>query len=90
MTGRGSRPISCRIFLSLFVRAMRRACAPTKGLGLGLAIVRNLLELHGGSVQAMNREDRPGAIFKFVLPLNVSGSKPASSQQAPRFLQRRA
>jgi signal transduction histidine kinase/DNA-binding NarL/FixJ family response regulator len=41
-----------------------------RGLGLGLAIVRNLLQLHGGTVQAMNREDSPGAVFKVVLPLN--------------------
>ena len=39
-----------------------------RGLGLGLAIVRKLLQLHGGTVQAMNREDCPGALFKVVLP----------------------
>ena len=40
-----------------------------QGLGLGLTIVRHLLEMHGGGIQAMNREDVSGAIFKAVLPL---------------------
>jgi signal transduction histidine kinase len=44
-----------------------------QGLGLGLTIVRRLAEMHGGSVQAMNREDGPGAIFKVILP-SVSSS----------------
>ena len=38
------------------------------GLGLGLAIVRHLVELHGGTVEARNREDRPGAVFVVRLP----------------------
>lgn len=39
------------------------------GLGLGLAIVRHLLELHGGSIKAENREDASGAILTISLPL---------------------
>jgi CheY-like chemotaxis protein/anti-sigma regulatory factor (Ser/Thr protein kinase) len=38
------------------------------GLGLGLAIVRHLVELHGGTVEAANREGRSGAVFKVRLP----------------------
>jgi signal transduction histidine kinase/two-component SAPR family response regulator len=39
------------------------------GLGLGLSIVRFLVEMHGGKVAGMNREDRSGAILKATLPL---------------------
>jgi CheY-like chemotaxis protein len=39
------------------------------GLGLGLAIVRHLVELHGGTIGAENRTDRTGAVFTISLPL---------------------
>ena len=38
------------------------------GLGLGLAIARLLVELHGGDIQAANREDGSGAVVTVSLP----------------------
>ncbi len=39
------------------------------GLGLGLAITRHLVELHGGSISAENRKDRSGASFRVEIPV---------------------
>ncbi|MDZ8054783.1 MAG: ATP-binding protein [Aulosira sp. ZfuVER01] len=39
------------------------------GLGLGLAIVRHLVELHGGSVQVDSAGEQQGATFTVKLPL---------------------
>lgn len=42
------------------------------GLGLGLAIVRHLVELHGGSVSAESEGEDRGATFRVRLPLMLS------------------
>lgn len=52
------------------------------GLGLGLAIVRHLVELHGGSVAAESAGENQGAIFTVRLPL-LTESKPLAHQPAP-------
>jgi len=43
------------------------------GLGLGLAIVRHLVELHGGVISAENAVNGSGAIFTMRLPLPSKG-----------------
>ncbi|MGH9407102.1 MAG: response regulator [Terriglobia bacterium] len=41
-----------------------------RGLGLGLAIARHLVEMHGGTIQARNREGTIGAIFTVRIPMS--------------------
>jgi PAS domain S-box-containing protein len=49
------------------------------GLGLGLSIVRHLVEAHGGRVEAGNRTDRSGARFSVFLPRRPSDETAAPS-----------
>jgi len=49
------------------------------GLGLGLAIVRHLIELHGGTIRAESAGTGHGTVMRIRLPLDVSlelGSAP--------------
>jgi signal transduction histidine kinase len=49
------------------------------GLGLGLAIVRQLVELHGGRVRAASPGKGNGSTFTVTLPVSVSGEGPAAA-----------
>jgi CheY-like chemotaxis protein len=46
------------------------------GLGLGMAIVRHLVELHGGTVQADSRGENQGATFTLTLPMQLDAPPP--------------
>ena len=59
------------------------------GLGLGLAIVRHLVELHGGTVHAESHGEGLGATFALTLPWSARGERarttaPAVPVAAPR------
>ncbi len=50
---------------------VKQARTGVKGLGLGLSIVRTLVELHGGTIEARNGSEG-GAELYFTLPLRVT------------------
>ncbi|WP_017655909.1 ATP-binding protein [Fortiea contorta] len=52
-----------------FRQADSSSTRPHGGLGLGLAIVQHLVELHGGTVQVDSQGEQQGAIFTVLLPL---------------------
>jgi CheY-like chemotaxis protein len=54
------------------------------GLGLGLTLVRELVELHGGTVHAASAGENLGATFTIVLPVPALLLVPAWSEAEPR------
>jgi PAS domain S-box-containing protein len=56
------------------------------GLGLGLAIVHNLIELHGGTVEASSAGSDRGATFTITLPQVREMHDPVSVPPRPRLV----
>ncbi len=60
----------------------------TGGLGLGLSIVKHLIELHGGTVTAASAGVNQGSTFRIRLPLMIVHPMPRSQErQHPRAAQ---
>jgi PAS domain S-box-containing protein len=82
-----------REFLPHIFERFRQADAGTTrehgGLGLGLAIARNLVEMHGGSIQAASDGPGTGSTFRVNLPVMiVHADTPLERRVHPRGLDR--
>jgi CheY-like chemotaxis protein len=65
-----------------FVQAESAATRRHGGLGLGLSIVRNLVEMHGGTVAVDSAGEGRGATFTIVLPVATAAAKESSRSTA--------
>jgi signal transduction histidine kinase/ActR/RegA family two-component response regulator len=77
--GAGIKP---EFFPHMFERFRQQDSSTTRrhtGLGLGLAIVRQLVELHGGSVRADSAGENKGATFTVELPITAANHPAADA-----------
>ena len=82
-TGRG---IAAELLPNVFDRFRQGDASLTRtepGLGIGLALVRHLVEMHGGTVRADSEGDGRGATFTVRLPRRTTGSPPAPFARGP-------
>jgi signal transduction histidine kinase/CheY-like chemotaxis protein len=90
-TGRGISPDFLPFVFERFRQSDASSARRHGGLGLGLALVRELVELHGGTVHAESPGDHQGATFTIDLPTAMSpevrhnhvGHAPMASIAAP-------
>jgi PAS domain S-box-containing protein len=73
-TGRGISPQFLPYVFDRFRQADSSITRIHGGLGLGLSIVRQLVELHGGTVEAKSEGEAQGATFTVKLPITISKS----------------
>jgi PAS domain S-box-containing protein len=84
-TGIGMTPeVLDRIF-ELFGQAERGLARAEGGLGIGLTIVKSLVELHGGQIEANSEGPDKGAKFTVSLPMaSAEYELPLSDRQEPK------
>jgi signal transduction histidine kinase/ActR/RegA family two-component response regulator len=70
-TGVGIKPEFLPHVFDRFRQEKASGTRSATGLGLGLSIVKHLVELHGGSVHAISAGEGQGATFTVCLPLTV-------------------
>ena len=68
-TGQGILPDFLPHVFDRFRQADQKTSRQHGGMGLGLAIVRHLVEMHGGNVQASSEGEGKGATFTVMLPI---------------------
>ncbi|HYE59207.1 MAG TPA: PAS domain S-box protein, partial [Rhodothermales bacterium] len=81
-TGQGISPEFLPHVFDRFRQADGSTTRAHGGLGLGLAIVRHLVELHGGTARAYSAGEGRGATFTVELPLPVEAEQAAGAAGA--------
>ena len=67
-TGRGIAPELLPHIFERFTQGDTGLGREHRGLGLGLSIARNIIEMHGGTIAADSAGEGKGAVFRLTLP----------------------
>ena len=78
-TGAGIPPSMLPHIFDLFIQVDQSLDRSQGGLGIGLTLVRRLVEMHGGKVQASSEGPGRGSEFVVRLPLENAEPRPALS-----------
>jgi PAS domain S-box-containing protein len=68
----------------LFFQGKRSIDRAEGGLGIGLSLVKNIVELHGGRVEARSEGKGRGSEFVVLLPLRTPGARTGQALPAPQ------
>jgi signal transduction histidine kinase/CheY-like chemotaxis protein len=82
-TGRGMEPAELPRIFERFWQADTATRREYRGLGLGLAITRTIVELHGGSISASSAGVDKGAVFRVLLPIMIAAELSTSLRRHP-------
>lgn len=85
-SGEGIDPVFLPNVFDRFRQADSSSTRQHGGLGLGLAIVRHLAEMHGGTVRAFSEGKGKGATFILSLPLRAVAASVADKLQDPSLV----
>ncbi len=70
-TGQGIKPEFLPYVFDRFRQGDASTTRQASGLGLGLSIVKSLVEMHGGTIRAKSEGENRGATFTISLPLSI-------------------
>jgi PAS domain S-box-containing protein len=82
--GMGMPPSLLPNIFDLFVQGDRTSDRAQGGLGIGLSVVRRLVEMHGGDVAAESGGPGSGSTFKLRLPLAAAPPSAGAAARAAR------
>ncbi len=83
--GRGIEPEMLPRIFDLFVQGDRSLARSDGGLGIGLTLLRSLVELHHGRVDAHSDGPGKGSQFTVWLPLATGAQREQAAKRPPRF-----
>src|SRR5262249_59125394 len=87
-TGKGISPDFLPYVFDRFRQSDTSSARRHGGLGLGLALVKYLVELHGGTVDAASAGEGQGATFKVTLPVRAVATPLGEAGGAPATIKR--